>query len=88
MQAFGYRDTVRVIEEEKEVTKTVGGEQVKEKKKWSYFELSDYKWWTYKEVGQKVNQAGSALVHSGLSRERVFNIYASTSPKWQVIANG
>lgn len=38
--AVGWRETVRMIEEEKEV---VGKDGSKTKKKWSYFEMSDYK---------------------------------------------
>jgi long-chain acyl-CoA synthetase len=33
-RAAGYRDVVKVVEEEKEVTKTVEGKEVKEKKTW------------------------------------------------------
>lgn len=33
-RASGYRDVVKVVEEEKEVTKTVEGKEVKEKKTW------------------------------------------------------
>jgi len=85
---MGFREIIRIVEEEKDVDKVVDGKKVTEKKKWSYFELSDYKWWTYKEVGQKVHQAGSALIKAGVDNTKVFNVYSSTSPRWQVIANG
>lgn len=68
--------------------KVVDGKKTTEKKKWSYFELSDYKWWTYKQVGDKIHQAGSALRKTGVEKGKVFNIYSSTSPRWQVMANG
>src|ERR1043166_8210520 len=42
--AMGTRKTEKVIEEEKEVTKIVNGEEIKEKKKWKFFKLSGYKW--------------------------------------------
>ncbi|KAM0788307.1 hypothetical protein ACM66B_001450 [Microbotryomycetes sp. NB124-2] len=86
-KAMGWRDTIKVHNEEKEITKTVGGKEVKEKKTWTYFELSDYKWWTYQEFYDIVLEAGSALVKTGHSKDTIFNIYSSTSPRWQVMAN-
>lgn len=35
--SMGWREVVDVIEEEKEVTKTIDGKEVKENKKWKYF---------------------------------------------------
>ncbi|KAI5480011.1 long-chain acyl-CoA synthetase [Pseudohyphozyma bogoriensis] len=86
-KALGWRDVLNMVEEEKKVTKTVGGKEVKETKKWSYFNLSEYKWWTYKEFATLVDQAASALVETGHSKDTIFNIYASTSPRWQLMAN-
>jgi len=42
--AVGWRDVLNVHQEEKTVKKVVDGESVEEKKKWSYFELSGYKY--------------------------------------------
>lgn len=86
--ALGWRDLVRMIEEEKEVKKTVAGVETVEKKKWSYFELSDYKYWSYGEFAAIVAKVGSALVETGHSKDTIFNIYSGTSPRWQVMANG
>ncbi|SCZ97936.1 BZ3500_MvSof-1268-A1-R1_Chr3-3g06468 [Microbotryum saponariae] len=86
--ALGWRDLLRMHEEEKEVTKKVGNETVTETKKWSYFELSDYKYMSYNELASKVKAAASALVEAGHSSKTIFNIYASTSVNWQVMANG
>lgn len=86
--ALGWRDLVRMIEEEKEVKKVVAGVTSVEMKKWSYFELSDYKYWTYGELAAIVKKAGSALVATGHTRDTIFNIYSGTSPRWQVMANG
>lgn len=85
--AVGWRDIVKVHNEEKEITKTVGGKQVTEKKNWNYFELSDYKYLTYKELDQKVKFAGSALRETGVEKGKMFNIFSSTSVNWQVMAN-
>lgn len=35
--AFGWRDVLDIIEEEKEVIKTIGGEEIKQMKTWKYF---------------------------------------------------
>lgn len=59
-----------------------------ETKKWSYFELGDYQYMTYSELAALVKDAGSALVETGHSKDTIFNIYASTSVHWQVLANG
>ncbi|KDE07555.1 hypothetical protein MVLG_02226 [Microbotryum lychnidis-dioicae p1A1 Lamole] len=86
-QAMGWRDTIDMINEEKEVKKTVGGKGVTEKKTWSYWHLSDYKWWTYSELAEYIKYAGQALVHTGHSKDTIFNIYSATSRRWQVMAN-
>ena len=67
---------------------TVGGKKVTEKKNWNYFELSDYKYLTYKELEEKVRFAGSALREVGVEKGKMFNIFASTSKEWQIMANG
>ena len=86
--ALGWRDLVRMIEEEKEVKKVVAGVTSVETKKWSYFELSDYKYWTYADFATIVKKAASALVETGHTPDTIFNIYSGTSPRWQVMANG
>lgn len=50
--AVGWRDVLRMVPEVKEVRKMVGGKEVVEKKEWLYYELSDYKYWTYTEFGE------------------------------------
>ncbi|KAL8278789.1 hypothetical protein RQP46_008858 [Phenoliferia psychrophenolica] len=87
LPALGWRDTIRMVEEEKEVTKVVGGQKTTETRSWSYFELSDYKYMSYKELGELVKDVGSALVETGHSKDTIFNVYASTAPKWQAVAN-
>ncbi|KAJ6477729.1 long-chain-fatty-acid-CoA-ligase [Mycena sanguinolenta] len=85
--ALGWRDILNVHEEEKEVTKVVDGKEVKEKKKWKYFELSGYKWISYVELRETVGDVGRALVDLGVGTEDVVNIYAATSLNWQLIAH-
>ncbi|TFK29200.1 long-chain-fatty-acid-CoA-ligase [Coprinopsis marcescibilis] len=85
--ALGWRDVLGVVEEEKEVTKVVEGKEVVEKKKWKYFELSDYKFHSYIEVKEIVSEVARALIHLGVTDKDVFNVYAQTSPNWQIMAH-
>lgn len=76
--AIGYRDIVDTHVEEKEVTKMVGGKEVKEKKKWSYFELSEFKYLTFTELRKSSEAIGRGLADLGLKRGDILNIYAAT----------
>lgn len=80
-QAFASRTVEKIIEEEKEVTKKVGGKDKKEMKKWSYFKLSPYTWITYEQALAQVKTIGAGLRALGAEgeKETFFNIYASTS---------
>ncbi|KAF9474969.1 long-chain-fatty-acid-CoA-ligase [Pholiota conissans] len=85
--ALGWRDVVRVIEEEKEVKKVVDGQEITEKKKWKFFELSDYKYLSFIGLKEAVSEIARALVSLGVTTDDVFNVYAQTSPNWQLIAH-
>ncbi|KAL1734595.1 hypothetical protein EV714DRAFT_280990 [Schizophyllum commune] len=87
-KALGYRDILKIHEEEKEVTKVIGGKEVKEKKIWKYFELSDYKFLSYKEVFVAVSEVARGLVDLGITKEDIFNVYSQTCINWQLIAHG
>ena len=76
--AFGWRDVVNIMQEEKEVTKVVDGKEIVEKKKWKYFELSDYKYVSYLDVKTAVSEISRGLINLGVSKGDVFNIYAQT----------
>lgn len=76
--ALGWRDVVKIVEEEKEVTKVVDGQEVKETKKWKFFELSDYKYHSYIEVKEIVSEIARGLVELGVQAGDVFNVYAQT----------
>ncbi|PWY99700.1 acetyl-CoA synthetase-like protein [Testicularia cyperi] len=84
---MGWRDVVRMHNEEKEVTKKVEGKEVKETKKWEYFELSPYKYITYNEFEERIQHASSGLVNLGMSKNTRFNIYAATAINWQNMAH-
>ncbi|KAJ7718927.1 hypothetical protein B0H16DRAFT_1475282 [Mycena metata] len=76
--ALGWCDIVDIHEEAKEVTKTVDGKEVKETKKWKYFQLSGYKYITYIGLKDQVNEIVRGLVDLGLTTDDVCNIYAAT----------
>ncbi|KAJ7474482.1 long-chain-fatty-acid-CoA-ligase [Mycena galericulata] len=85
--ALGWRDIVAVHEEAKEVKKIVEGKEVTQTKKWKYFELSDYKYISYVQLRDQVSEVARGLVDMGITTDDVFNIYASTSINWQVMAH-
>ncbi|KAI9455375.1 long-chain-fatty-acid-CoA-ligase [Russula earlei] len=85
-KAFGYREIVDIIEEQKEVTKIVGGEEVKENKTWKYFHLSDYKYITFVEFKTVVSEVARGLLKLGVQKNDVFNIYAQTALSWQYLS--
>lgn len=66
----------------------VEGRETTEKKEWTYYELSDYRYLSYAEFGTLVDKLGSALAASGHAKDTVFNIYAQTSMHWFAMANG
>lgn len=76
--AIGYREIIDTHVEEKEVTKMIGGKEVKEMKKWSYFELSEFKYLTFNELRKTSDAIGRGLADFGLKKDDIFNIYAST----------
>jgi long-chain acyl-CoA synthetase len=76
--AMGTRKIEKIIEEEKEVTKIVNGEEIKEMKKWKYFKLSGYKWLNYEEIVKETRDIGSGLVKLGLKKDDKVTIFAST----------
>ncbi|KAI0076872.1 acetyl-CoA synthetase-like protein [Panus rudis PR-1116 ss-1] len=84
--AFGYRDIIDVHEEEKEVTKVVGGKEVKEKKKWKYFQLSDYKYHSFVDVKDIALEVAKGLVALGITKDDILNVYAGTAPNWQFVS--
>jgi long-chain acyl-CoA synthetase len=77
--ALGWRDIVTIIEEEKDIKKTVDGKEVTETKKWKFFQLSEYKWLNHVEVKERAIDMSKALVELGLEKGQIFNVYAATA---------
>jgi len=76
--AMGWRDIVRIHTEEKDVKKIVEGKETTEKKKWNYFEMSDYKFINYVELQEAVSEVARALVKLGIAPGDVVDIFAET----------
>ncbi|KAI8847614.1 hypothetical protein BC829DRAFT_375457 [Chytridium lagenaria] len=83
---FGSRSVVRVVTENKEVTKVIGGVETKETKTWTFFELSAYKWMMYSEVEHACLRLGSGFRSLGLKAGDKVTIFASTSREWMLVA--
>lgn len=75
---FGYRDVEKMVEEEKEVKKMVGGKETSEKKVWKYFQLSGYRYVSFSELRGTVGEVARGLIELGVGRGEVLNIYAQT----------
>lgn len=76
--AYGHRETVEIHEEEKEVIKVVGGKEVKEKKTWKYFQLSDYKYISFQQVKDAAVEIAGGLLELGVQKTDVVNVYSAT----------
>lgn len=89
VRAVAWREVVQVHKEEKKVKKVVDGEEREESKTWSYFELSEPKFMTFKEYRLATREVGRALAHLGFGKsDDVVNIYAATGINWQLMAHG
>ncbi|KAF9474999.1 long-chain-fatty-acid-CoA-ligase [Pholiota conissans] len=86
-KALGWRDVLRVHEEAKEVRKQVGGKEVVETKSWKYFELSEYRYIDYIELKERISDAARGLISLGAGKGAVVDIFAETSPTWQLISH-
>ncbi|KAJ3030890.1 UNVERIFIED_CONTAM: long-chain fatty acid-CoA ligase [Siphonaria sp. JEL0065] len=86
-EMFGQRRVVNIIEEEKEVIKKVpGGGEVKEMKKWKYFELSSFEWLTFADA-QKLSHAYASGYHAlGLRTHDKLTVYSETCRDWMLTA--
>jgi long-chain acyl-CoA synthetase len=77
-KGFGFRKVDKVIDEEKEVSKFVNGEEIKEKKTWKYFQLSAYNYLTYKEASRLVHDVGAGFIQLGLKEKSKIEVFSPT----------
>jgi long-chain acyl-CoA synthetase len=76
--AVGSRKLLHTHKELKKVTKVVDGQVTEVEKEWTYFELSDYSYVTFKEYETLVSQVGSGLRKLGLGPKDKLHIFAAT----------
>jgi long-chain acyl-CoA synthetase len=75
---MGWRDILEVVEEEKEIVKTIDGKETKSMKTWKYFKLSEYKYISYTELRNNAVDIAKGLLELGINRGDIFNVYAAT----------
>ncbi|KAF8525618.1 acetyl-CoA synthetase-like protein [Hysterangium stoloniferum] len=85
--AYGWRDIVDTHEEKKQIKKMVDGKEVTQEKSWMYWQLSDYKYYSFIQMKDAVAEAAKGFLEAGIEKGAVFNIYATTSVNWQIMAH-
>ncbi|KAE9381137.1 acetyl-CoA synthetase-like protein [Stipitochalara longipes BDJ] len=87
-EAVGSRTLIKKHHETKKVKKMVNGEVQNVDKSWTYFELSGYKYLSFKEYETQVLQVGAGFRKLGLVAPDRVHMFASTSAHWLAVAHG
>ncbi|KAI8092336.1 uncharacterized protein B0P05DRAFT_525842 [Gilbertella persicaria] len=87
-KGFGFRKVEKMIDEEKQVSKFIDGEEVKETKIWKYFQLSGYHYLSYKEASRLTHDVGAGLIQLGLKEKSKIEIFSPTNMYWLLTAHG
>lgn len=74
--AIGWREVTNTIDEEKEIAKVVDGKTTMVTKKWTYLQLSDYKYISFVELSAIVSEVARGLVAVGVQPGENVNIFA------------
>lgn len=77
-KAVGYRKLVKQHEEVKKVKKQVDGKDQLVDKKWTYFELSGYHYWSFIEYEKTSIKVGAGLRKLGMKAQDRLHIFAAT----------
>jgi long-chain acyl-CoA synthetase len=77
-KAMGTRDVVKVHTETKNVTKIVDGQKQEVEKKWSFFELSEYKYLSFTDYELLTLQIGSGFRALNMGKGDRVHIFAGT----------
>eukprot|EP01116_Phalansterium_solitarium_P017363 TRINITY_DN4259_c0_g1_i1.p1 TRINITY_DN4259_c0_g1~~TRINITY_DN4259_c0_g1_i1.p1 ORF type:complete len:703 (-),score=275.79 TRINITY_DN4259_c0_g1_i1:242-2350(-) len=83
-QCLGSRPLLQTVSKDR--TYTEGGRQVT--KKWTFFEMGKYRWLSYRDVLERVDNLGRGLVSLGLEpgNSRIA-IHLETCPEWVLTAH-
>lgn len=73
--ALGSREVLGVHEEKKKEKDKEGKEK---EKTWKYWDLSPYKWISYSEFKERVEDVAKGLVELGIGQEDVVDLFAET----------
>jgi len=87
-KALGRRHLKTMHEETKKVKKMVDGKEQEQDKKWTYFELSPYEYYSFTEYEQLALKIGSAFRALGMSESDRVHLFAATHPHWLAVAHG
>lgn len=87
-KALGMRKILNTHEETKKIKKMVDGQQQEVDKKWTYFELSDYKYMSFVEFEKQALSLGAGFKKLGMGATDRVHIFAATSSQWLAIAHG
>ncbi|AEO64021.1 uncharacterized protein THITE_2109696 [Thermothielavioides terrestris NRRL 8126] len=85
--AIGSRKLIRTHKEKKKVPKVIDGRSTEVEKEWTYYELSNYSYLTYREYFEQVLQVGAGLRKLGLSPKDRLHMFATTTPQWLAMAH-
>lgn len=88
-KALGKRKLIQMHEENKKVKKVIDGKEQEVDKKWQYYELSGYEYYSFSEYEQLALKVGAGYRALGLEprKDRV-HIFAATHPYWLATAHG
>ncbi|KAF2762931.1 acetyl-CoA synthetase-like protein [Pseudovirgaria hyperparasitica] len=87
-KCVGTRKLIKLHNETKKVKKLVDGKQQEVDKKWTYFEMSGYKYQSFSEFEKQALQYGAGLRKLGLTAGDKVHLYAPTSAHWLSMAHG
>lgn len=76
--AVGSRELVKLHKETKKIQKNVDGEIREVEKEWQYFELTPFKFLTYKQYEELVIQMGAGLRKLGLGPDKKLHLFGTT----------
>lgn len=76
--AVGSRELIDTHKELKKTSKIVDGNATEVEKEWTFFELSNYSFMTYREYMTQVLQIGAGLRKLGLSPGEKVHLFATT----------
>ncbi|KAF2180568.1 acetyl-CoA synthetase-like protein [Zopfia rhizophila CBS 207.26] len=87
-KALGSRKIINTHEETKKVKKMIDGKQEEVDKKWTYFELSSYKYQSFVEFEKMALALGAGMRKLGLQSHDRLHLFAATSSQWLGMAHG